>query len=143
MYPSWIYFGGLGILLVWIVILSSLVLQQRKLYRVLQLKGEGDLDEVLQKILHEVASFDHLKQQTQRSLQKISLMRYNPYRDTGGDQSFSIALLNEHGDGFVITSLHARAGTRVFAKEVMKGKEVSFPFSDEERQVIKTALHSS
>ncbi len=75
-----------------------------------------------------------------KSIQKMALHRYNPYHDTGGDQSFSLALLDAVGDGVVITSLHSRAGTRVFAKKVTQGKEDESRFSGEERQVIEQAL---
>ena len=59
---------------------------------------------------------------TQRSLQHIGLVRFNPFDDTGSDQSFAIALLDDARDGVVISSLHGRANTRVFAKPVTNGE---------------------
>ena len=53
--------------------------------------------------------------------QRIGLVRFNPFEDTGGNQSFALALLDQAGDGFVVSSLHARAGTRVYGKAVAKG----------------------
>ena len=52
----------------------------------------------------------------ERSFQRIGLVRFNPFEDTGGNQSFALALLDGRGDGFVVSSLHARTGTRVYAK---------------------------
>ncbi len=78
----------------------------------------------------------------QKAIQRVSLIRYNPYQDTGGDQSFSIALLDQKGDGVVLTSLHSRSGTRVFAKQVLMGKEEKTQFSEEERKVIEEALQN-
>lgn len=77
-----------------------------------------------------------------KALQRFALKRYNPYQDTGGSQSFSLALLDGLGDGLVVTSLHSRAGTRVFAKTVKKGKQVDIDFSEEEKDVIVEATKS-
>ena len=72
-------------------------------------------------------------------LQKIGLVRYNPFSDTGGDQSFVLALLDGKDDGLVITSLHSREQTRVFTKPVDKGKESGYEFSKEEIEAIVRA----
>ncbi len=57
-----------------------------------------------------------------RSFQRVGLIRYNPFEETGGNQSFALALLDAAGDGWVLSSLHARAGTRVYAKEIRAGR---------------------
>ncbi len=75
-------------------------------------------------------------------LQRIGFNRYNPFTDTGGDQSFSTALLDENGNGIVISSLHSRENTRLYAKKVVLGKVESQATSAEEQQVIKEALKS-
>lgn len=68
-------------------------------------------------------------------------MRFNPFSQTGGNQSFSLALLDGNNDGIVISSLHNREETRVYAKIVKKGEsEKEMPFSDEEREAIRQAL---
>ena len=54
-----------------------------------------------------------------RSFQRVGLVRYNPFEETGGNQSFALALLDADGDGWVLSSLHARSGTRVYAKAVV------------------------
>jgi hypothetical protein len=76
-----------------------------------------------------------------RMFQRVALVRYNPFEETGGNQSFALALLDAHGDGFVITSLHARAGTRVYAKNVSAGKSES-ALSEEESEAVRQALAS-
>ena len=53
-----------------------------------------------------------------RSFQRVGLVRYNPFEETGGNQSFALALLDAAGDGWVLSSLHARSGTRVYAKAI-------------------------
>lgn len=67
-------------------------------------------------------------------------MRFNPYNDTGGDISFTVCLLDKDGSGVVITSLHARSATRVFAKNVVLGKGQKTELSKEEELVIKKAM---
>ena len=81
-----------------------------------------------------------LKENSLRHIQKVELVRYNPYQDTGGDQSFTVCLLDKENDGFLITSLHTRSGTRVFAKPVVKGKSSKYQFSKEEEEVISSIL---
>ncbi len=77
----------------------------------------------------------------QRSLQKTGFIRYNPFgkNDTGGNQSFSVALLDNDDNGFVISSMHAREGTRVYAKQVKDGKSTN-TLSAEEEEAIKKAM---
>jgi hypothetical protein len=74
-----------------------------------------------------------------RSFQRIGLVRFNPFDDTGGNQSFALALLDQAGDGIVISSLHARAGTRVYGKAVAKGTSES-NLSAEESEALRLAL---
>jgi hypothetical protein len=82
------------------------------------------------------ASLEH---RTLTSLQHIGLVRFNPFDDTGSDQSFAIALLDGQRDGIVISSLHGRANTRVFAKPVQAGTS-PHALSTEEEQAIRIAV---
>ena len=72
------------------------------------------------------------------SLQHLGVVRYNPFHDTGGDQSFAIALVDGHGSGVVLSSLHARDVTRVYAKPLQKW-ESTYSLTDEEKQAIALA----
>jgi hypothetical protein len=83
-----------------------------------------------------------LDRRTRRSLQHIGLVRFNPFDDTGSDQSFAIALLDDQRDGVVVSSLHGRTNTRVFAKPVADGSS-PHTLSDEESQAIRVALEGS
>lgn len=71
-------------------------------------------------------------------IQKIGFIRFNPFDDAGGNMSFALALLNHHDNGIVISSLHAREGTRIYAKAVKAGTSES-KLTDEEQQAIKDA----
>ena len=83
-----------------------------------------------------------IEQRTRRSLQHIGLVRFNPFDDTGSDQSFAIALLDDQRDGIVISSLHGRANTRLYAKPVAAGAS-PHNLSDEESQAIKVAVEGT
>jgi hypothetical protein len=72
------------------------------------------------------------------SLQHLGVVRYNPFHDTGGDQSFAIALVDGHGNGVVLSSLHGRDVTRVYAKPLQKW-ESTHSLTDEEKQAIALA----
>jgi hypothetical protein len=66
---------------------------------------------------------------------RLGLVRFNPFDDTGGNQSFAIALLDANNDGFVISSLHSRTGTRVYAKAIFEGACESQLSTEEEKAV--------
>ncbi len=70
-------------------------------------------------------------------LQKLGFKRFNPFTDTGGDQSFALSLLDENNNGVVISSLHSRESTRIYAKRILAGKSANQVLSKEETEVIK------
>lgn len=72
------------------------------------------------------------------SLQHLGVVRFNPFHDTGGDQSFALALVDGHGNGVVLSSLHGRDFTRVYAKPLQRW-ESSHSLTDEEKQAIALA----
>jgi len=89
--------------------------------------------------LNELEQFcDQLNNLAKKSIHKVSLVRFNPFSDTGGNQSFVVALLNHHNDGVVISSLHGREGTRIYAKPVLAGKS-KYNLSTEEIMAIEEA----
>jgi hypothetical protein len=73
------------------------------------------------------------------AFRRIGLVRFNPFEDTGSNQSFALALLDASGNGFVVSSLHARAGTRVYAK-VVTGGRAETQLSQEEAEALSAAL---
>ena len=73
------------------------------------------------------------------SLGRIGLVRYNPFEETGGNQSFALAVIDANGDGFVVSSLHARQATRVYGKAVNRGAAET-ALSDEESEALRQAL---
>lgn len=74
-----------------------------------------------------------------KSIRKIETIRFNPFIDAGSNQSFAIALVNDEGDGVVMSSLYARDRMSVFAKPITKGKS-DFELSSEEKEVLNKAI---
>lgn len=71
--------------------------------------------------------------------QKISIVRFNPFGDTGGDQSFCLAVLDAHNSGYILTSIHGRQGTRSYVKPIDFGQS-KYTLSEEEKQAIAQAM---
>lgn len=79
-----------------------------------------------------------IRQMAEDGMHKFGFIRYNPFGDVGGNQSFSLCLLDEKEDGFVISSIHSRDGTRVYSKQVEKGVS-DYNLSEEEVIAIERA----
>jgi Protein of unknown function (DUF4446) len=80
-----------------------------------------------------------LEAANRRSVQRVGLVRFNPFEDTGGNQSFALALLDASNTGFILSSLHSRTGTRVYAKAITDGRSDG-ALSDEEGEALRLAL---
>ena len=74
-----------------------------------------------------------------RAIQRVGLVRFNPFEDTGGNQSFAIALTDAAGTGLIVSSLHSRTGTRVYSKAVTDGRSDG-ALSAEETEALRLAL---
>jgi len=85
--------------------------------------------------------FEEFKKESRKTLQKVGVVRFNPFKEMGGDQSFSIAALNADNDGFVITSHYGRDSNRVYAKPIIQG-ESKYQLSKEEKEAVEKAIGS-
>ena len=141
----------LGLLFTWLAILSVLFYNLFRHYQKLT-RGvvKKDLKAVLEKILANLGqetkktaelakALERLEKEGVYHVQKIGLVRFNPFAETGGDQSFSLAALDQKDSGFIISSLHGRDGTRIYAKLITAGKAKGYQLSDEEKRAIKNA----
>ena len=135
----------------WLGVLTFFLFQMVRHYRKLTKGIEGKhLQAVLEKILKDLGEEERktreilkdlkrLEKENTYNIQKIGLVRFNPFSEVGGNQSFSFALLDGDDSGLVISSLHSREVTRIYAKPVKKGKAVGYQLSTEEIQAIKNA----
>jgi hypothetical protein len=70
------------------------------------------------------------------AVQKMGLVRYSPFADGGGNYSFSLALLNQHDSGIIITNMYGRQQSRVYTKTIYQGKSET-PLTEEEQQAVR------
>ena len=94
-----------------------------------------ELKENFEKISKELGN---LKKENKFNIQKLGIVRFNPFKEIGGNQSFSIALLDGNDDGIVITSLYTKEGNRVYGKPIKNGKS-EYLLSEDEKEAIEYA----
>jgi hypothetical protein len=156
--PFFVY-GSILVLVIVEVLLTTLIvalwLKNRRLKRKLDVFFSGkearDLETVLLEQLANTKELDleiqelfeisnRLRELGLKSIHKSAVLRFNPFKEVGGNQSFSVVLLDGKNSGAVISSLHTREGTRVYAKPVVAGEADEFPFTDEEKATIAQAI---
>ncbi len=97
------------------------------------------LQEENEKLKQEI---EQLKEKEKDALREIGVVRFNPFSDSGGNQSFSAAFLNSKGDGMVITSLFSQGGNRVYGKPIASGGS-QYSLTKEEKQAISIAKNKN
>ena len=138
-----------GVFFIWLLILTIFFWQMFSHYSRLT-KGANNknlkaiLEDTLSKIdLHSkeikiIKEYcDNLEKEGLLHIQKIGLHRFNPFKDTGGDQSFVLSLVDGSDTGIIISALYSRSGTRWYAKRVVNGKGIEHELTDEEKKVLK------
>jgi hypothetical protein len=80
-----------------------------------------------------------IEQEGNFHIQKVGLHRFNPFKDTGGDQSFILSLVDKNDTGVIISGLYSRSGLRWYAKRVINGKGSEHELSDEEKKALREA----
>ena len=98
----------------------------------------GRVESVQRRLAELDSRYAQLETRSRGSLQHVGLVRFNPFNDTGSDQSFAIALLDDEQSGIVVSSLHGRDGTRIFAKPIHAG-QATHPLSAEEQKALGIA----
>jgi len=163
--PAWALVSliGLGLFLLQMWLLLLIIIQGRQIRR-LRRRYEGgrlrtgeEQEEGFsrwlaqqQRLQEEVRDLQEQLMQTQQTLARleqgqkeqvgrVGIVRYNAFRETGHDLSFSIAWLNERQDGVVVTSIYSRGESNVYAKPIVGGQS-PYPLSEEERIAIQKAL---
>jgi hypothetical protein len=135
----------------WIAFLEFRYRQLANSFRALMTgRGGADLEATL---LDFVARLNHGEQTIQAMdnrvtdlevrlpylVQHVGVVRFNPFADKGGDQSFVLAILDDHTDGVVLSSLHTRTDVRVYAKPVVGGQS-TYTLTVEEKEAIARAM---
>jgi hypothetical protein len=141
------------VLLILIAFLLWQLVQVKKWYKALADGNEGEsitsiLDHYL-KVMEEIKSnlkgvdqrVTALERESPSLLKHVEVVRYNPFKETGGDHSFSLVIADDTGKWVVVSSLHSRDTTRIYAKKLI-GWESTRPLTDEESQAIRAARGS-
>ena len=96
------------------------------------------VDALQQKSAHLHEALTALEADSVYSVKKVGMVRFNPFSDTGGDQSFAIALLDGQNNGVVVSSLYVQGHPMVYAKQIEKG-ESRYVLTDEEKKALLKA----
>lgn len=99
------------------------------------LKREKDCEEDIGGILKRIEGLEGF---TPRLIQKVGIIRFNPFKETGSNQSFSLALLDGNDNGVVVTSLYTREGNRVYGKPI-KRSQSEYLLTEEEKEAMEFA----
>lgn len=148
---SWFIVLGLSLCIIWLSIATVFLIRLRKHYNTLTrgVSKKGLID-ILTKLIETHEHLDNRVNELETQIkalehdgvwhyQKLGIVRFNPFSDTGGSQSFSLAILDGQNNGIVMTSLHARSGNRWYVKEIVQGKGINVELSKEEQAAIRTA----
>lgn len=140
-----------GVLVFWNVYLQTSVARLKRNQKTfLRGKNGADLEKVVldnkvktEELLKQAKDLyqqtEEIRNHSLKSIHKVGLLRFNPFREIGGDQSFSLALLDDDNSGAIISSLYSREGVRIYAKSVQKGDSIKHPLTEEEKHAIKIA----
>ncbi len=100
----------------------------------------GELKELKSRTAKVEEAVELLATEGNGHVQRIGVVRFNPFSDTGGAQSFTMAILDGKNDGVVMTSLYARSGNRWYVKQINDGRGKDIELSKEELSAIRQAI---
>ncbi len=130
-----------------VLLAAWMALMELRLKKLFRGKKAGDLETVLQNLGEELKNLSLSREKTdvylkeveerlKKSLKQVGVVRFNPFRETGSNQSFSMAFLDEGGNGAVISALYIRDNIKVYAKPVQSYKS-EYSLTGEENEAIK------
>ena len=140
-----------AIFFIWLLVLTVLFYRLQSHYNAITRGShQRNLQTILDSILKELdvakkdianltEKCDKIEKDGMLHIQKIGLLRFNPFKDTGGDQSFILALVDATNTGVVISGLYSRSGTRWYAKKVVAGKGIEHELSQDEKKALDMA----
>ena len=124
----------------------------RKSYKQFMKKlGKGEqIDEILKKYIDTVEKveenqeelenyYNKLDENMNTCMQKVGLVRYSAFKDTGSDLSFALAILDKYNDGIVLNGIYSREMSNIYAKPIKEGKS-TYTLSEEEKEAIEKAI---
>lgn len=149
---GWVIITIILVLLV-ITMMAKLSSLNKRYKKFLEKLGNGNnIEEDLETYMYRVEKVEKqnaeianyvktLDEDLTRCIQKVGIVRYNAFKDTGSDLSFTLALLDEHNDGVVLNGIYSREMSNIYAKPVKNG-ESSYTMSEEEKMAVQKAINS-
>ena len=143
-----------GAFFIWALILTVLILKLRNHYYSLTSGTKKEkLDDILELLIvndkkksEELTTIkQRLEEEIKKSelhLQKVSLVRFNPFERGGGSESFLVCLLDNKQNGIVFNFIYTKDGLRVYTKRIREGRGVEYELSKEEEKAIEKAVNS-
>lgn len=126
---------------------NMLIEYNRNVKEVLSLQDEilNKIDNNKKSLLNDIESTNKLiyltNEKLKSAVQKVSVVRYNPFEDVGGDLCYAIALLDENNNGVVINSIYSREACYSYAKEIVDGKCPKHKLANEEIEALENAMN--
>ena len=142
------------LLIGFLVLLVNVVKTNNRYKKFIKKIGNGkNIEEDLEKFMYKVDRVEKqnteimnfckiLNEDMSKCIQKIGIVRYSAFKDTGSDLSFAVALLDENNDGVVFNGIYSREISNIYAKPVEKGNS-KYTLSNEELQAIDKAVNSN
>ena len=136
-----------------VVLISNIRLNKRYKNFMIKLGNGKNLEEDLENFMYKVDRVEkqnaeifnfckNLDEDIAKCVQKIGIVRYSAFKDTGSDLSFAVALLDEKNNGVVFNGIYSREMSNIYAKPVEKGNS-KYTLSDEEVEAIDKAVNSN
>ena len=141
------------LLIAFLVVLGKVISLNKKYKRFMKKLGSSEnLEEDLENYMYRVDRVEKqnadimnqingLDKDLESCVQKVGIVRYSAFQDTGSDLSFTLALLDEHNNGVVFNGIYSREMSNIYAKPVENGNS-KYTLSEEEQEAIKRAIEA-
>ena len=131
------------------ILIGWVVRTEIRIRKIFAGKNGNDLESIMTSLVQDIEKLNKLGDQRDLNIQQIEkklktsirgleTISFNPFKDQGGNQSFAIALVNEEGDGVIISSLYSRERMSIFAKPIKKHSS-EYELTQEEKDVLNKA----
>ena len=128
------------IAIVWLVILTGVAVWIYIIFKdLVKISKNKEFSNNTKEIKNIRSEIKNIEEASKLNIQRVGLIKFNPFNETGGEHSFSLALLDGNKNGIIITSLHTRERTRLYLKDVLKGKS-KIDLSIEEKKALQLSL---
>ena len=141
------------LLITFLLVLGKVISLNKKYKRFMKKLGSSEnLEEDLENYMYRVDRVEKqnadimnqingLDKDLKSCIQKVGIVRYSAFQDTGSDLSFTLALLDEHDNGVVFNGIYSREMSNIYAKPVENGNS-KYTLSEEEQEAIKRAIET-